>query len=93
MATENVNETQTFNFGNGSGLVSLCLGATYQIDALSQALLNAAYVPDIDELPYLTQGIVARIKDLNAIIMTALGDDGTSESEISNRMGKVAHHA
>ena len=87
MATDNLNQApQVVDFGNGQKRVDICLDATYQIDAMSTALLNCAQNPDIDSLPYLVQGMVARVKELNLVIMGALDDSGWSESDLIQRM-------
>ncbi len=54
---------------NSGDANDLCTQATFQIEAMCHALRNAAVASDTDNLPYLVQGIVQRIIDLNGAMM------------------------
>ena len=51
------------------------LQANYQIEALALALQKAGRDTDTEALPYLVQGIAAKIIDLNAALMMSNGGE------------------
>ena len=54
---------------SGDEINNLRLQANYQIEALALTLQKAGRDTDTEALPYLVQGIAAKIIDLNAALM------------------------
>lgn len=62
-------------------LNALHLQASYQIDAMCEALHRAAKSPNVEALPYLVQSLALRINELNgAVAISLASDDGEVES-------------
>ena len=69
--------------------IDICMEATYQIDALSDALLKASFSNNGDDaLPWIVRGIVTRMKELNLAIMAGLGNTDEDESSLLQRVGE-----
>lgn len=98
LATANVygnDSTEKLDFCDADSRVGRFLDATYQIEAMVDALISAAHDRK-DGLPSLVRGIGARILELNSIIMFALVDANETESGLESRLFAgskvVAHH-
>ena len=88
MATDTVygnHPTENFDLGADSVRVGMALAATYQIEAMADALLTAA-LDQKDTLHFLVQGLGARIMELTGITMSALGDAEETESDLYSRL-------
>lgn len=58
----------------------IALEATWGIDALLILTMNALEDNDSEEVIWATKEILARIKQLNSLIMTAIGDNVDNEA-------------
>jgi len=64
-------------FGDYQARVDVIREATYQIDKLVEALLNAALSPEMIEIEWLVRGVAPRLHQLNNAIMSATNIDET----------------
>lgn len=62
--------------------IALCIHATYQIEAMSNALMKAARDNPDGSFPSLAQGLAVRIHQLNSVIMQTLDDDSDPEIDL-----------
>lgn len=88
LATANVygnDSTENLELGVENARVGIALAATYQIEAMADALLTAARDKK-GTLPFLVKGLGARIMELTSITMSALGDAEEAESDLNSRL-------
>ena len=80
---------EKFDISPDSPRVSMSLDATYQIEAMIDALAEAART-ERTSLGHLVKGVAPRIFELTSVIMSALGDEIEKESELHARLyGRV----
>lgn len=87
LATANVygnDSTENLELGVENARVGIALAATYQIEAMADALLTAARDKK-GTLPFLVKGLGARM-ELTSITMSALGDAEEAESDLNSRL-------
>lgn len=87
MTVLNLKPSEEFNLAPGGARIQTSIEASNQIEALINALVKSASSDDDREgLDLLVKGIGARIHQLNGIIMSALDDDGETESDLRLRL-------
>lgn len=82
-STSSEQDKKTLMIDDERGLIAL--DASYEIEGL--ALLIRKELKDMPEVELLAlSGMVARIKELNSIIMSAIGDDLESTQDLALRI-------
>ena len=62
--------------------IEVCVQATYQIEAICNALMKAARDDPDDSFPYLALGLASRLRDLNGVIMETLDCEADPSSSL-----------